>query len=53
LGTYAYKEFPFGLCNAPTTFQRAVLGIFYDLIHDCVEEHMDIFLYMEIFLIKL
>ena len=36
-GTYAYKVLPFGLCNAPATFQRAVLGIFADLIHDCVE----------------
>jgi hypothetical protein len=34
---------PFGLCNAPTTFQREVLGIFLDLIHDCVEVYMDDF----------
>jgi hypothetical protein len=38
--TYAYKVFTFGLCNAPATFQRAVLGIFVDLIHDCVEVYM-------------
>jgi hypothetical protein len=42
-GTYAYRVFPFGLCNAPTTFQRAFLGIFSDLIHDCVEIYMDDF----------
>ena len=24
-GTFAYRVLPFGLCNAPTTFQRAVL----------------------------
>ena len=34
---------PFGLCNAPATFQREVLGIFVDLIHDCVEVYMDDF----------
>ena len=43
-GTYAYRVLPFGLCNAPTTFQRAVLGIFYDLIHDCVEVYKNDFI---------
>jgi hypothetical protein len=42
-GTYAYRVFPFGLCNAPATFQRAILGIFPNLIHDCVEVYMDDF----------
>jgi hypothetical protein len=42
-GTYAYKVLPFGLCNAPTTFQRAFLAIFVDLVHDCVEVYMDDF----------
>ena len=42
-GTYDYRVFPFGLCNVPATFQRAVLGIFVDLIHDCVEVYMDDF----------
>jgi hypothetical protein len=35
--------FPFGLCNSPATFQRVVLGVFADLIHDCVEVYMDDF----------
>lgn len=43
-GTYAYRFLPFGLCNSPTTFQRVVLVIFYDLIHDCVEVYMDEFI---------
>ena len=43
-GTYTYIVFPFGLCNAHAAFQRAVLGIFADLIHDCVEVYMDDFI---------
>jgi hypothetical protein len=42
-GTYAYRVLPFGLCNSPATFQRLVFGIFFDLIHDCVEVYMDDF----------
>ncbi|XP_059068671.1 uncharacterized protein LOC131859137 [Cryptomeria japonica] len=42
-GTFAYNVLPFGLCNAPATFQRAVLSIFADLINDCVEVYMDDF----------
>ena len=42
-GTFAYRVLPFGLCNAPTTFQRAGLGIFSDLTNDCVEIYMDDF----------
>ena len=42
-GTYAYNVLPSGLCNAPATFQRAVMAIFADLIHDCVEVYMDDF----------
>jgi len=49
LGTYAYKVLPFGLCNAPTIFQRAILNIFCDLSY-CVEVYMDEFTYFsEIF----
>jgi len=38
-----YKVLPFGLCNVPTTFQRLVLAIFYDYIHDCVEVYINDF----------
>ena len=34
---------PFGLCNAPTTFQRCMFSIFSDLLDDCVEVFMDDF----------
>jgi hypothetical protein len=42
-GTFSYKVLPFGLCNAPTTFQRAVIGIFSDMVNDCMEIFMDDF----------
>ncbi|GJT92519.1 reverse transcriptase domain-containing protein [Tanacetum coccineum] len=34
---------PFGLCNAPTTFQRCMLAIFNDMIKESVEVFMDDF----------
>ncbi|GJU49301.1 putative reverse transcriptase domain-containing protein [Tanacetum coccineum] len=36
-GTYAYRRMPFGLCNAPATFQRCMLAIFHDMIEESVE----------------
>eukprot|EP00253_Pinus_taeda_P028738 PITA_28738 len=42
-GMFAYRVLPFGLCNAPATFQRAVLNIFADLINDRLEVYMDEF----------
>ena len=42
-GTFAYRVLPFGLCNAPATFQRAVIGIFSDMINDSMEIFMDDF----------
>ena len=29
-GTFAYRRMPFGLCNAPATFQRWMTAIFSD-----------------------
>ena len=34
---------PFGLCNAPATFQRAVIGIFSELVNESMEIFMDDF----------
>ncbi|RVW80040.1 Retrovirus-related Pol polyprotein from transposon 297 [Vitis vinifera] len=31
-GTFAYRRMPFGLCNAPATFQRCMLSIFSDMV---------------------
>ncbi|GKA29975.1 reverse transcriptase domain-containing protein [Tanacetum coccineum] len=42
-GTYAYRRMPFGLCNAPVTFQRCMLAIFHDMIEESVEVFMDDF----------
>ena len=41
LGTYAYRRMPFGLCNAPATFQRCMLSIFNDLVERIMEVYMD------------
>ncbi|XP_056860064.1 uncharacterized protein LOC130508525 [Raphanus sativus] len=42
-GTFAYRRMPFGLCNAPATFQRCMMSIFSDLIEDVVEVFIDDF----------
>nr|GEV24631.1 reverse transcriptase domain-containing protein [Tanacetum cinerariifolium] len=42
-GTFAYKRMPFGLCNAPGTFQRCMMAIFYDMIEKTMEVFMDDF----------
>nr|GEW03589.1 reverse transcriptase domain-containing protein [Tanacetum cinerariifolium] len=31
-GTFIYRRMPFGLCNAPGTFQRCMMAIFHDMI---------------------
>nr|GEZ92099.1 reverse transcriptase domain-containing protein [Tanacetum cinerariifolium] len=42
-GTFAYKRMPFGLCNAPGTFQRCTMAIFHDMIEQTMEVFMDDF----------
>ncbi|XP_065861818.1 uncharacterized protein [Euphorbia lathyris] len=42
-GTFAYRRMPFGLCNAPGTFQRCMMSIFSEYIEKCIEVFMDDF----------
>ncbi|GJX74297.1 reverse transcriptase domain-containing protein, partial [Tanacetum coccineum] len=43
-GMFAYRRMPFGLCNAPGTFQRCMMAIFHDMIEKTMEVFMDDFL---------
>nr|GEX24189.1 reverse transcriptase domain-containing protein [Tanacetum cinerariifolium] len=42
-GTFAYRRMPFGLSNAPGTFQRYMLAIFHDMVEKTMEVFMDDF----------
>lgn len=41
--TFAYERKPFGLCNAPTIFQRCIMSIFSDSVEKVIEVFMDDF----------
>nr|GEX25291.1 reverse transcriptase domain-containing protein [Tanacetum cinerariifolium] len=41
--TFAYRHMPFGLYNAPGTFQRCMMAIFHDMIKKMMEVFMDDF----------
>lgn len=43
-GTFSFKWMTFGLCNAPTTFQRCMMAILTDMVEDYLEVFMDDFL---------
>nr|GEX33448.1 reverse transcriptase domain-containing protein [Tanacetum cinerariifolium] len=42
--TFAYRGMPFGLCNAPGTFQSYMLAIFHDMVEKTMGVFMDEFL---------
>ncbi|GJZ33154.1 reverse transcriptase domain-containing protein, partial [Tanacetum coccineum] len=51
-GTFAYRRMPFGLCNAPGTFQRCMMAIFHDMIEKTMEVFMDDFSEKSHFMVK-
>ena len=44
--TYAYRRIPFGLCNAPATFERCMTAIFSDLMTRLLRFSWMTFLFM-------
>jgi hypothetical protein len=42
-GTFAYRRMPFGLCNAPSTFQRCRISIFSNMVERFLEVFLDDF----------
>nr|GEW52342.1 DNA-directed DNA polymerase [Tanacetum cinerariifolium] len=50
--TSAYRRMPFGLCNAPGTFQRCMMAIFHDMIEITMKVFMDDFSEKSYFMVK-
>jgi hypothetical protein len=42
-GTFAYRRMPFGLCNAPASFQCCMMAVLLEFIEEIVEVFMDDF----------
>ena len=42
-GIFSFRRMPFGLCNAPATFQRCMMSIFSDMVEQTLEVFMDDF----------
>nr|GEZ98620.1 reverse transcriptase domain-containing protein [Tanacetum cinerariifolium] len=50
--TFAYRRMPFGLCNAPGTFQMCMLAVFHDMVEKTMEVFMDKFSEKSHFMVK-
>ena len=48
-GNYKFCVMPFGLCNAPATFQREMNRIFFDLIGECLFVYIDDLIIFQLF----
>ena len=42
-GTFVFRRMPFGLCNAPDTFQRCMMAILSNMVEKTIEVFMDDF----------
>ena len=42
-GTFAFRRMSFGLCNAPTTFQRCMMSIFSNLVEEVISAQIVLF----------
>ena len=40
---FAFRRMPFGLCNAPSTFQCCLMAIFSNMVERTIEVFMDDF----------